>query len=45
LEEARAVAADILARTRLEPLPPEYGLLLDAAEDRFGAKVDWVDRV
>jgi ATP-dependent DNA helicase RecG len=45
LEEARAVAADILARTRLEPLLPEYGLLLDAAEDRFGAKVDWVDRV
>jgi ATP-dependent DNA helicase RecG len=45
LEEARAVAVDILARTRLDPAPLEYGLLLDAAEERFGAKVDWVDRV
>ena len=45
LEEARSDAADILARTLLEPDSPEYGLLLDAAEERFGSKVDWVDRV
>jgi len=45
LEEARAVAVDILADARLNPESPEYELLLEAAEQRFGAKLDWVDRV
>ena len=45
LEEARRVATDIVARAAVEPQAPEHRLLLEAAEDRFGSKVDWVDRV
>ncbi|HLA80441.1 MAG TPA: helicase-related protein, partial [Thermoleophilia bacterium] len=45
LERARREATDILRRIAVEPASPMYALLLDAAEDRFGTKLDWVDRV
>jgi ATP-dependent DNA helicase RecG len=42
LEQARRVAARVLSR---EGGPgAEYGLLVEAAESRFGSKIDWVDR-
>ncbi len=45
LEEARSVAVDVLARTQEERGFSQYRLLLEAADERFGDKVDWVDRV
>ncbi|MCL5736055.1 MAG: ATP-dependent DNA helicase RecG [Actinobacteria bacterium] len=45
LEQARATAAQICGRTDTDLPGPLYRLLLEAAEERFAAKVDWVDRV
>lgn len=43
LEEARTVAARVLGER--DEHDPVWGPLLTAAEERFGQKVDWLDRV
>jgi ATP-dependent DNA helicase RecG len=45
LEEARTIATRVLARVDRGVVSPQDSFLLEAAEDRFGSKVDWVDRV
>jgi ATP-dependent DNA helicase RecG len=45
LEEARAEAVEVLLRVGDGMAAPEDLLLLEEAEARFGAKLDWVDRV
>jgi ATP-dependent DNA helicase RecG len=45
LEEARTIATRVLARADRGAISSQDSFLLEAAEDRFGSKLDWVDRV